>query len=197
MLNTPRPQDFDQRLRPTVSGHSLAVVCVLLYINPAATGLAASPPSTTSVTLNWAASTSTNVTGYKLYYGAASGSYTQVVSAGLVTQATIAGLTSGTTYFFAAAACDDAGVESFYSNEAACAVPAPRPAVSLPELSLLRTETNTVLQWPTNYPGYTLQWSSSPAGAWTDLTSSPAISGSCFTCKNTTSAARRFYRLKE
>jgi hypothetical protein len=197
MLNAPRHQDMDQRLRPTVSGHSLAVVCVLLYISPGATSLATSPPATVSVTLAWDASPSTNIAGYKIYYGTNSGSYTQVVSAGPATQRAIAGLTPGTSYFFAATACDDTGLESDYSNEIPFTAPAARPDVSLPELSLLRTGTNSILQWPTNYPGYTLQSSSSPAGGWTDLASSPSVSGSAYTYTHTASAAQQYYRLKQ
>ena len=82
-----------------------------------------------------------------------------------------------------------------YSNEIEFIVPAGRPEESLPELSLSRAGSNLILQWPTNFPGYTLQWSTSPAGAWTDLTSSPSNSGSYFACTNTTSAAKRYYRL--
>jgi len=38
--------------------------------------VAANPPSTSSVTLIWAASTSTNVASYQVYYGTNTGSYT-------------------------------------------------------------------------------------------------------------------------
>jgi fibronectin type 3 domain-containing protein len=171
------------------------VVCILLYLNPAATSLANLPPSTSSVTLTWTASTSTNVTSYQIYYGTTSGSYTHVVAAGDVTQTTITGLTPGTTYFLAATSSDDASLESLYSNEVAFVVPAGRPDGSLPELSLSRAGSNSVLQWPANFPGYTLQWSTSPAGEWTDLTFSPSNSGSCFAYTNTTSAAQQYYRL--
>lgn len=195
MLTASGHPSFDERLQPAANSLRLAVVCILLYLTPAATSLAASPSSTSSVTLTWVASTSTNVTSYDVYYGTTSGSYTQVVSAGDVTQMTITGLTPGTTYFFAATSSDDASLESLYSNEIEVVVPAGRPDGSLPELSLSRAGSNSVLQWPTNFPGYTLQWSTSPAGAWTDLTSSPSNSGSYFAYTNTTSAAQGYYRL--
>jgi hypothetical protein len=172
-----------------------AAVCLLICISPAATSLVADSLPAPTLTLSWDASTSTNVVNYKIYYGTTSGSYTQAVSAGQVTQTTITGLTSGTTYFLAATATDDAGLESGYSNEISFVVPAGRPDQSLPELSLLRSGTDAVLQWPTNYPGFTLQWSASPTGGWTNLTSSPSISGNYFTSTNTSSAALQYYRL--
>ena len=192
-----RYQNSDNRFRPLANGLMFAAVCLLLYISPAATSLAVDSLPGPTLTLSWSASTSTNVANYKIYYGTTSGSYTQVVSAGPLTQTTITGLTPGTTYFLAATASDDAGVESLYSNEISFVVPAGRPDQSLPELSLFRAGTDSVLQWPTNYPGFTLQWSSSPAGGWTNLTSSPSISGGYFTYTNTSSASPQYYRLSK
>jgi hypothetical protein len=193
--NATRYQNGDNRYRPLANGLTLAAVCLLLYISPAATGLAADALPAPTLTLSWIASTSTNVANYKIYYGTTSGSYTQAVSAGPLTQTTITGLTPGTTYFLAATASDDAGLESGYSIEISFVVPAGRPDQSLPELSLLRAGTDLVLQWPTNYAGFTLQWSTSPVGGWTNLTSSPSISGSYFTFTNTVAAALQYYRL--
>ena len=197
MLNATRYQNLDKRFRPSANGLRLATVCILLYISPAATSFAANWPPTPTLTLGWDASTSTNVANYKIYFGTARGSYTQVVSAGPVTQTTITGLTPGTTYFLAATACDDNGLESDYSNEISFSVPAGRPDQSLPELSLLQAGTESVLRWPTNYSGFTLQWSSSPAGGWTDLASDPSISGDYFAYTDTASAGQRYYRLKK
>src|SRR5689334_23349446 len=45
-----------------------------------------------SVTLAWNASTSVGVTGYKIYWGAASQAYTSTTNVGNVTQATVLGL---------------------------------------------------------------------------------------------------------
>lgn len=197
MHKATRHPSFDRLRRPLASALSLAVVCSLLYITPAVTSLAASSSLTPSVILNWDASPDTNIAGYKLYYGTNSGSYPQVVSAGLVTQTTVTGLTPGTPYYFAATASDSTGLESDYSNEITFTMPALRPGQSLPELRLFQAGTKSILQWPANYPGYTLQCSSSPAGEWTDLTSSPSISGSNFIYTNTVSAAQQYYRLKE
>lgn len=76
-----------------------------------------------SVTLAWDPVTNANVASYKIYYGSASGNYTNVTSVGNVTNATISGLTEGTTYYFATTTLDAAGLESVYSSELAYTVP--------------------------------------------------------------------------
>jgi len=48
--------------------------------------------ATQNVTLAWNPSTDSTVAGYKIYYGSASGNYTNVVDVGNVTNATISGL---------------------------------------------------------------------------------------------------------
>ena len=76
-----------------------------------------------SATLNWDPSTDSNVAGYKVYYGTVSHNYTNVITLGNVTNATVTGLLEGVTYFFAATSYDTSGVESIFSNEASYAVP--------------------------------------------------------------------------
>ncbi|HEY5997776.1 MAG TPA: choice-of-anchor D domain-containing protein [bacterium] len=75
------------------------------------------------VTLAWDANTEPDVTGYKVYYGTASGVYGTPIDAGNVTTYTVTGLTDGTTYYFAATAYDSVGNESGYSNEVPYTVP--------------------------------------------------------------------------
>jgi hypothetical protein len=70
-----------------------------------------------SVTLAWDRSSDTNITGYKVYYGGASGTYTNTVNAGSATNATVSGLVQGTTYYFAATAYASSGMESPFSIE--------------------------------------------------------------------------------
>jgi len=77
-----------------------------------------------SVSLAWNPSTSGDIAGYNIYYGVAYRVYTNVVTFGNVTNATVSGLLDGTTYYFAAKARNASGVESDYSNEASYAVPA-------------------------------------------------------------------------
>jgi hypothetical protein len=76
-----------------------------------------------SVVLAWSPSISTDVVGYRIYYGTASGNYTNQVTVGSTNSTTISGLADGTTYFFAATSLDEAGNESPFSNEAIYQVP--------------------------------------------------------------------------
>lgn len=68
--------------------------------------------------LTWTASTDPTVTGYNIYYGSASGQYTNKVAVGDVTNAVLPDLSEDITYFFAAKAYNAAGNESPFSNEA-------------------------------------------------------------------------------
>ncbi len=80
-----------------------------------------------SVTLSWDPVSDPVVTGYKIHYGTASKAYTVHVDAKNVTTYTVASLTTGQTYFFAATAYAANGVESAYSNEVSYTVPVPAP----------------------------------------------------------------------
>ena len=81
--------------------------------------------ATGSVTLAWNPSISTNVAGYKIYYGLACGVYCNTISVAgsTATNATVTGLVEGTTYYFAATAVDALGIESQFSNETSYSVP--------------------------------------------------------------------------
>ena len=69
-----------------------------------------------TVTLAWDASASTNVAGYRVYYGTNSRAYFCVTNAGLVlTQAVV--LPHRGRWFFAATAYDTNGLESDFSSE--------------------------------------------------------------------------------
>lgn len=74
----------------------------------------------------------TEISGYRIHYGTMSGSYTENIDVGNVTTYTIAGLTDGATYYFAASDYDAAGNESSFSNEVSKAFPAPTPAPTPP-----------------------------------------------------------------
>lgn len=84
------------------------------------------PPSkvyAAQVTLAWNASTDPTVVGYKIHYGTATRNYPAVVDVGNRTTCTIANLSGGRAYFFAATGYDAAGHESGYSNEVAYTLP--------------------------------------------------------------------------
>lgn len=88
----------------------------LLLITVAA--LAGSPSG--PVTLQWDASLSPGVMGYRVYSGTVSGQYTNaVVDVGNVLTFTATNLTVSTTNYFAVTAYDSNRVESVPSNEAA------------------------------------------------------------------------------
>jgi len=76
-----------------------------------------------SLTFSWNASASPSVTRYNVYYGTTSGSYTNKISVGNVTNATISNLCAGVTYYFTATAVDTNANESGFSNEASFIVP--------------------------------------------------------------------------
>jgi uncharacterized repeat protein (TIGR02543 family) len=75
------------------------------------------------VILAWDASTDPAVVGYKIHYGNASRNYPAVVDAGNRTTCTIANLSPGMAYYFAATGYDASGQESGYSNEVVYASP--------------------------------------------------------------------------
>ena len=81
---------------------------------------APTPPSN-SATLTWDAVLASNLSGYRVYFGTAPGTYLQPlgqgVSVGNVTTYIQTGLSSATRYYFAVTATDSIGDESAYSNE--------------------------------------------------------------------------------
>jgi Fibronectin type III domain len=80
---------------------------------------------TGSVTLTWQPSTDPAVAGYKIYYGVASHTYTQVVTVGNVTKATIPNLAGGVVYYFVIDAYYSSGKVVPYSSEISAAPQTP------------------------------------------------------------------------
>ena len=75
------------------------------------------PPSGTTASLTWSPVTGTNLAGYKVYMGTASGRYGTPLDVGNVTSYTVSNLAAGTTYFFVVSSYSSSGSESPYSNE--------------------------------------------------------------------------------
>lgn len=73
-------------------------------------------PSGTNLTVAWDPSSWWTVDGYRLYWGAVSHTYTNMVDAGPALRVTVTNLVKRTTYYFAATSYDALG-ESFYSSE--------------------------------------------------------------------------------
>jgi hypothetical protein len=87
-------------------------LAALVAVALAAAGLARGE----TVTLAWDASVSTNVAGYRVYWGTNSRAYFGVTNAGLVLTQTVVLPHSG-RWFFAATAYDTNGLESDFSSE--------------------------------------------------------------------------------
>ena len=101
------------------------VVCIII-------GLIASNALAAQATLAWDPNTESDLAGYKVHYGTASGSYTVHTDVHNVTTYTVTGLTAGQTYYFAATAYDASGNESGYSNPVSYAVPSANGAPTTP-----------------------------------------------------------------
>ncbi len=76
------------------------------------------------VRLQWDRNSETDLAGYKVYYGTASGRYGIPIAAGLQTNYTVSNLAAG-TYYFAVTAINGSGVESGFSNEVSAIVSDP------------------------------------------------------------------------
>ena len=87
-----------------------------LLHNPVQT-LSATLQGSYGVALAWGASPTPGITGYRVYYGAASGNYSNSVVVGNATTNMVPGLVSGVTYFFAVTAYNASGLEGTFSNE--------------------------------------------------------------------------------
>jgi hypothetical protein len=88
--------------------------------------------TTASVTLAWNSSTDSTIAGYNIYYGGASGTYTNEISVGKATSVTISGLVQGNTYYFAATTYTASGLGSPFSSELVYLVPVNVPIVNQP-----------------------------------------------------------------
>src|ERR1700690_479721 len=88
--------------------------------------------ATQNIILAWNPSTDPTVVGYNIYYGGASGNYTNTLSAGNATNITVSGLVEGTTYYFAATTYDSIGVQSPFSTEVSYSVPTNTVTVNQP-----------------------------------------------------------------
>jgi hypothetical protein len=146
-----------------------------------------------NVTLAWNPSTSPIVTGFNIYYGGASGVYTNKTSVGTVTSLTIPNLVIGATYYFAATTFSAAGAESALSSEVSYIVPIPVSGLQLgvtPAKQFVLTMTGPVGHQ------YDIQ-ATQDFNAWTVIgTVTVGANGLfSFTDTNAASFSRRFYRI--
>ena len=155
-------------------------------------GALSSTVQAASVTLAWNRSADPSVTGYNLYYGGTSGTYTNKMSAGLATSAVTSGLLVGVTYYFAATTHNAAGLESPFSSAVPYLVPTQPQRVlvrAMPAGQFALTVTGTVGHT------YNIQ-ATQDFKTWTIIgTVTVDATGSLnFTDTNAPSFSRRFYR---
>jgi hypothetical protein len=97
------------------------------FIRPFFLGIIICPFSvfaSANVILQWNQIPDPVVAGYNIYYGGASGVYTNVINAGTSTSVTVSNLINGATYYFASATYSAYGAMSALSSEVAYTVPA-------------------------------------------------------------------------
>lgn len=130
-----------------------------------------------SVPLAWDASTSSNISGYKVYYGNASRSYSTIKTIGNQTTYTVDGLGMG-TWYFAVTAFDKDGNESDFSNEVSKFIAESSPSsLILLTVSSLRSF-GVVLQCiTTEKTSSILRYSLvQPNSGWTTIVATPTVS---------------------
>jgi len=96
--------------------------------------------SAQSVSLAWDPNSETNLAGYVIYYGTASGQYSNSNNVMNTTNTTVAGLLNGVMYFFVVTAYDASGLESDPSNEVAYRVPSTNFPRRVTILNIKKTE---------------------------------------------------------
>jgi hypothetical protein len=85
--------------------------------------LAITAPASTKATLSWDPNAESDLAGYKVYAGTASGTYGAPVDVGNVTTFEAINLQKGQTYYFAVSAYDTSQNASGYSNEVSKSIP--------------------------------------------------------------------------
>jgi len=128
------------------------------------------------ITLAWDASTSSDVSGYNLYYGTSSGNYLSSLDAASALTYAISGLQSGVTYYFAVTAYDTSGNESDYSNEVSYSVAAACTYAISPTSKLLSASSSSGAVSVTTSSG--CSWTAVSNASWITITSNSSATGS-------------------
>ena len=128
--HSPRGADCKSLTRRYSGSLLLSVIAGLLIAcgGAGSSGSSAIPLPPNAAMLTWNPPvTTTNLSGYRVYFGTAPGTYLQPlgqgISVGNVTAYTLTGLASASTYYFAVTAFDTLGMESPYSNEVFKTIP--------------------------------------------------------------------------
>lgn len=118
--------------------HLFRLTILVVSVFLVASQLSATRAFAALATLAWAAPTTytdgkpiSNLSGYKIYTGTVSGSYSQNIDIGNTSSYTLSNLNDATTYYFAVKAYDASGNVSNYSNQVAYTTPAAPPPPAL------------------------------------------------------------------
>ena len=138
------------------------------------------------LTIEWDPPSDGITTGYVLFYGTASQSYSEQVDVGNTTSYTLGGLSNGTTYYLAVRAYDAAGDMSDLSAEVSgTTLPSAQPLVtglsltaSAPAPQLVGATVNWLAAATGGVAPYQFQWSLYSAGSWASW---PWTTGSTWT----------------
>lgn len=171
----------------------LAAILCLAVFHYSGRAFGATAPGTNSVKLAWTKSPSTDVTGYRVYYGASSGNYSNSVVVGNATNNTVGGLTGGVAYYFVVASYTASGVLSIFSNEILYA-----PALPATPSSLSTIKRGVVSVKGLSGKQYDIL-ASQNLTTWTLIgTVTLGVSGTLnFTDQNASGFSRRFYRVQQ
>lgn len=106
--------------------------------------------TTASVSLTWNRAADHDAsTTFRIYYGTASGEYSDQLDAGTATEISVPGLTPGVTYYFMATARQD-GLESEPSEELRYTIPTGSPVSAVTVVEAFRVANQTTLNWAAN-----------------------------------------------
>jgi hypothetical protein len=147
-----------------------------------------------SATISWTPTSSSNISGYDIYYGTSSGNYSGAVAVANpnATTVTIRGLANGETYYFSATSFDSAGDQSGYSPEISGVVGSTgSTALMLTSMSTSSGQFGFTVNGAANSQ-YIVQ-ASTDLVHWVALQTNNA--NSSFVDSNSSQFARRFYRI--
>jgi hypothetical protein len=148
-----------------------------------------------SVTFAWDRNPEASVVDYRIRYGVVSRTYTDMVSTGNATSATISNLVEGATYYFAVTAYNIFGLESDYSNE----IPYPVP-MALARVQIRAASARQIILTVTGPSGRTYDIQATPDfKTWKAIGTVTLGAGGSLDLIDTNAAifSKRFYRTRD